>query len=544
MSLFNDSVPGAGLSVPLASEDWACRTPVAPAPLAQASKSAVSPTSKSAGPPNRPTPFTFPTPCTRRTPSRFGNLRPSLEIPAVLYRPRALTLRLASGACGLLALSWLAAGLSAAEPTSELRLLARTYNSGFELAHDTYNGLSTASDGRIYYVLSSESYEVGAQMYCFDPATSKIRHLGDLTEACGEKGLKSIVQGKSHVNFVESQGKLYFSTHIGYYSIIDGMEKMGIPPAGYTPYPGGHLLSYDMATGKFSDFGVVPNREGVLSMTMDTQRGRIYGLTWPTGSFFRYDLATKEMKNMGAMCAEGENGKGAAYRTICRSIVVNPEDGSAYFTTSEGTILRYRYAEDKVEPVAGEDMKKDYFGLYDPTSPGHMGYNWRQVVWRPADHWVYGVHGNSGYLFRFDPTGLRVEVLDRITSAPSKRTGMFDQFSYGYLGFTMGPDGRTLHYLTGGPIYVDGKRVTGKSTTAMGEAKGVEDLHLVTYDVERHEYRDNGSVFYENGQRPLYVNSIAVGKDGTVYTLARITEGGRTRADLISFPGPLKRGSK
>ena len=24
-------------------------------------------------------------------------------------------------------------------------------------------------------------------------------------------------------------------------------------------------------------------------------------------------------------------------------------------------------------------MRKDYFGLYDPSSPGHMGYNWRQV---------------------------------------------------------------------------------------------------------------------------------------------------------------------
>ena len=48
-------------------------------------------------------------------------------------------------------------------------------------------------------------------------------------------------------------------------------------------------------------------------------------------------------------------------------------------------------------------MKKDYFGLYDPTFSGHMGYNWRQVVWYPAEKAFYGVHGNSGYLFRFDP---------------------------------------------------------------------------------------------------------------------------------------------
>jgi len=72
---------------------------------------------------------------------------------------------------------------------------------------------------------------------------------------------------------------------------------------------------------------------------------------------------------------------------------------------------------------------------------------------------------------------------------------MFDQFSYGYLGFAMGPDGRTLYYLTGGPIYIDGKRVTGKGKTAMGEAKGLEDLHVITYDTRNGAYRDNGAVF-------------------------------------------------
>ncbi len=170
-----------------------------------------------------------------------------------------------------------------------------------------------------------------------------------------------------------------------------------------------------------------------------------------------------------------------------------------------------------------------------------MGYNWRQTVWSESDQMIYGVHGNSGYLFRFDPKAERVDVLDRITSAPSKLSGMFDEFSYGYLGFTLGPDGHTLHYLTGGPVYEGGKRVAGKATTAKGEAKGVEDLRLVTYDTHSGAYRDSGAVYLPDGSRPSYVNSIAVGKDGTVYTLARITDKGKIRGDIISFPGPLKR---
>jgi len=448
----------------------------------------------------------------------------------------------------LASLLWLASGTGsmpaapAPDPFQPVRkLVARTYNSGFADAHDTYNGMGAASNGRIYYVLSSERYDVGAQVYCFDPKTQRIIHLGDLTEACGEKGQNSIVQGKSHVNFVESGGKLYFATHIGYYSIIDGMEKMGIPPAGWKPYPGGHLLAYDLKSGAFDNLAIAPDREGVLSMNMDTKRGRMFGLTWPSGMFFRFDVATKNLKNFGKLCAEGENGKGAVYRTICRSIAVDSDSGTAWCTTSEGVILRYRADADTIEPVAGEDLKKDYFGLYDPTSAGHMGYNWRQVFWHPQSKAVYGVHGNSGYLFRFDPVLPRVQVLERLTSLPSKASGMFDQFSYGYLGFALGPDQRTIHYLTGGPIYKDGRRVKGKDSTAMGEAKGLENLHLTTYDIATGKFTDQGAIFYANGDRPLYINSIAIGHDGTVYFLARITEAGKTRTDLVSVPGPLKR---
>ncbi|MDR3711470.1 MAG: hypothetical protein P4L51_01540 [Puia sp.] len=427
-------------------------------------------------------------------------------------------------------------GFTQQQPT----LTAKTYNSGFPIAHDTYNAISPASDGRIYYVLSSQSIDTGGKMYSFDPRTGKTKYCGDLTEACGEAGSKTIVQGKSHVHFVESAGKLYFATHLGYYSSVDGMEKVGIPPPGYKPYPGGHLLSYDLKTGKFENLAIAPHQEGIITMNMDTQRGLIYGITWPTGYFFRYDLKTKVLQDLGPITGAGEAGMGSQFRTVCRAIAIDPADGSAYMTTSEGAILRYRPGQNALEPLK-ETMKKDYFGLYDPSSPGHMGYNWRQIVWHPADHSFYGVHGNSGYLFRFDPKTAEISVLDRITSEPSKRSGMFDEFSYGYLGFALGPDQRTLYYLTGGPIYENGKWILGKDHTAMGEARGLEDLHLVTYDIPTHAYRDRGAIYYGNGQRPLYVNSIAVGADGTVYTLARITENGETRTDLISIAGPFKK---
>jgi len=421
-------------------------------------------------------------------------------------------------------------------PTSRAATLtAKIHPSGFPQSHDTYNAMGTGSDGRIYYVLCSALPDVDARMYSYDPASEKIELLGNLTEACGETGLNAIAQGKSHVNFVEAAGKLFFATHIGFYQIIDDMEKAGIPPAGMKPYRGGHLLSWDMAQSRFEDYGITPSGEGIITMNFDAKRMRAYAITWPTGRFIRYDIPTRTWRDLGPFFRDGEHGRGETYRTICRSIAVDPEDGSAYFTTGEGTILRYRCDRDSVETVVGDNMRKDYFGLYDVASPGHMAYNWRQVVYRPADRMFYGVHGNSGYLFRFDPRAERVDVLQRITSQPSQWSGMFDQFSYGYLGFALGPDGDTLFYLTGGPIYRDGKRVIGKDTTGKGEAKGEENLHLVTYHIPAARYIDHGAIYFEGGGHPSYVNSIAVGRDNTVYSLSRVpTTGGEVRTELFS----------
>jgi hypothetical protein len=220
-------------------------------------------------------------------------------------------------------------------------------------------------------------------------------------------------------------------------------------------------------------------------------------------------------------------------------MVVDPRDGLVYFTTADGYILRYRFDRETVEKVEGEDLRKDYFGLYDPTSSGTMGYNWRQVIWYAPENMIYGVHGNSGYLFRFDPRVPHVEVLDRITSLPSQRSGMYDEFSYGYLGFILGPDGKTLYYLTGGPIYRGGKRVAGKSIALKGESKGEEDLHLITYYIPTGKYIDHGAIFLPDGQRPKEVNSIAVGQDGSVYALAAVVQNGNNRTDLMRIPGPI-----
>ncbi|MGK6351739.1 hypothetical protein [Parapedobacter sp. DT-150] len=419
-------------------------------------------------------------------------------------------------------------------------LIAQPYYSGFAIAHDTYNAISKAGDGRIYYILSSEQVDEGGKMFVYDPQSDETSLLADLTEICGEAGQHAVAQGKSHSRFYEYRGKLYLSTHVGYYEMVNGMERLPKNlPAGIAPYPGGHFLSYDLGSGAFEELCTAPEGEGFVAMTMDAQRGQLFGITWPTGYFVHYDVENRSVHRVDPVSERGEAGDpGHDFRTLCRSLLVNPTDGKVYFTTADGDIFAYDPGARAIRKLEVE-LKLDYFGSYDPTHPGSMAYNWRKIFWYSPEQVAYGIHGNSGYLFRFDPNVPSIELVQRLTSAASQRSGMYDQFSYGYLGFQLGPDGHTIYYLTGGPVYEDGQRVKGQDLIAKGGAKGVENLHLVTYHIPERRYTDHGPIFYPDGSRPSYVNAIAVGDDGFLYTLARYTYQGREIADLIKIPNPL-----
>ena len=415
-------------------------------------------------------------------------------------------------------------------------MIAKKYFSGFEDAHETYNAISEASDGKIYYVLCSARHDVGAQMYRYDPASDKTEFLSDLSEALGEKGQNYISQGKSHTEFFEHDNKLFFATHVGYYEMIDGAQQLPVnAPEGYKLYPGGHFLYYDMKTGKIKSLALAPDGEGILTMTMDKEREHLYGITWPKGYFIDYDVKNDRLKNLGLVNGLGEFGKsGEDYRELCRSILVNPDDGHVFYSNAEGDLYEYDpLSGNTPQKMEGVNMRLDYFGKYDVKDAGSMGYNWRKIFWYGPENKAYGVHGNSGYLFTFDPKNKNIEIVERITSEPSRKSGMFDQFSYGYLGFKIKDN--TIYYLTGAPIYKDGKRVAGLDKISMGAPKGLEYLHLVTFDILEKKYRDHGPVFYEDGSFPTYVNAIALGDKNTIYTVARFEHDGKSVDDLVKI---------
>jgi hypothetical protein len=90
----------------------------------------------------------------------------------------------------------------------------------------------------------------------------------------------------------------------------------------------------------------------------------------------------------------------------------------------------------------------------------------------------------------------------------------------------------------GRPVCVNGKRVKGNSSTATGEAKGEENLHLVTYQIPTAKYLDHGPIFVAGRAAAQLGQLSRGGKDGTVYTLGRIKRNGQVIRELIKIPVP------
>jgi hypothetical protein len=165
----------------------------------------------------------------------------------------------------------------------------------------------------------------------------------------------------------------------------------------------------------------------------------------------------------------------------------------------------------------------------NPSEPGIMAYNWRQAFWYPPEKVIYAVHGRSGYLFRFNPHTGKVDVITRLVSDETLASGMFDRNKYGYLGFELGLDGHTIYYLTGA-------RTDAPS--------GADEIHFVTYNIPSKQRIDWGVLQLEDGTRPYAAQAMAIGHDGTIYAIAKVTSGasaghkGTFRIDLLSFPNP------
>lgn len=258
--------------------------------------------------------------------------------------------------------------------------------------------------------------------------------------------------------------------------------------AGYEAYAGGHLLRYrpppdqdkrpiriDSAC-ETTDLGIAVEHESIYALALDANRNVLYGLTYPSGNFFRYEITDAKFTVLGRVAEHKMRGeKFERDRLIGRAIAID-KDGAAYTSGEDGALFRYVPGAAKIEKLA----------TTIPAEPGRQGFN-RVEVWSsdPSGK-LYG--GTSdGYLVRLLPDSLTLENLGKPLNQ--------DELN----GLVVARDGK---------LYGVG---------------GDEDdmARLFSYNPKNGVYRIFG--FVDVNRRPYYswqayrIGAMCIGRDGTVY---------------------------
>jgi hypothetical protein len=386
----------------------------------------------------------------------------------------------------------------------ERTIPAEVFATDFLVGDSNYHSIVAASDGKVYFSVDTHDSDYACRIYRFDPDTETMTLVAKLDEVLGEDPATQISQGKIHTPFFEHKGKLWFSTHISFYA----GDLPGFDSGDKIPYQGGHFMSYDLATGEFEDLAQIFPSEGIITMAMDTRHEVLYGLTWPAGLLVTYDLDNRDLRYWGAVQDRGEWGhRGEEWDRICRTLGVDPH-GHVYGSTMDGRIWRYDpAAARRVSYIDGLDLRKLPFAQSaEETLKGDFQYNWRVIEWNPATNSFWGIQWETTTLFEFVPAASYVRAVAELRHEAYR--GMARNPEISQLGFTIGPD-NTIFYLANGPAVTIAGRPDVQST-----------VYLFTYGIDSGTMINHGPVISADGRRVFFTESLCIGADDRIYTVA------------------------
>jgi hypothetical protein len=351
--------------------------------------------------------------------------------------------------------------------------------------------LLTSHDGKIYGATTGEE----SYLFFFDPVINKVRHLGKIP------GQESV-----HHSIVEDKdGYIYLGTGKNMFDEIS-ISKGGIGTEGlidkslwediknhFISYPGGHLYKYNPRSEnqkvklpemscELEDLGIPLEYNSIYALTINPAGNEIYGITYPDGHFFIYNIEMKKFTDMGPVDEKIVfHGPERYWRSLSRALICD-HSGNVFFSGTEGIM---RYYNPVTHTLISTDIKipGDYYYLQFFEDYAVIDY-----FTTNSDGLIYG--GTSdGYLFSFDPVGMKLKNLGKMRS--SRRL-------------------RCLSVGSNGKVYIiAGERSSSRPCQFYSydpRSGGFEDLGLLI--VDRSPY------YYWRGQQ---FDAMTTGKDGTLY---------------------------
>jgi len=321
--------------------------------------------------------------------------------------------------------------------------------------------LTVAADGKIYGATSGKR----SHLFVLDPEHGYVQPLGFLP------GVTTV----HHALVVSKSGDVY----------IGGSNGVDTQGKGYEGYAGGHLLRYTPHKDEeksirvdtecnVTDLGIAVPGEGVYALAIDLMQEVIYGLSYPNGQFFSYNIAHSKFTIHGKVAEHGIPGeKFEKDKNIGRALLV-AANGWVVASGESGALFVY-------DP---NGLRK--LPLSVPTVPGREPYN-RVDAWAEDSQGTIFGGTSDGYLFRLDMKTMRVDNLGK----------PLNQYRI-----------RGLVFARNGKLYGVG-------------GDDDEMARLFSYDPSDGAYQMLGMI--DVNRRPYYswqayvIDAMAVGADGTVY---------------------------
>jgi len=188
-------------------------------------------------------------------------------------------------------------------------------------------------------------------------------------------------------------------------------------------YEGGHLFSFDPATKKMDDLGIVARGQGINCIAIDSVRGKIYGVTYPAGHLFSLDIKTKAVKDFGEVMTPWrvkDLGR-VSWRGVPKVLMID-DAGTVYFSTYYRTEIEMAKQElmkggsstysslegGRIYRLGYGDEKPAFTGAVIPTQTGMdsdpIYENGIASAIRARDGGFWCGTINDGFLFKFEPS--------------------------------------------------------------------------------------------------------------------------------------------
>jgi len=279
-----------------------------------------------------------------------------------------------------------------------------------------------------------------AHLFCFSPARDHVRPLGYLPKghgvrkalALGHDGMLYAGTGKDMTlaaQLSEDWGSGQGSDHI--------QKKMWADlQSDYEGYQEGRIYRFNPERwmemryqadkeAEVEDLGVPVEGDGIYCMIASEDGTKLYGVSYPRGLFFVFDLSSGESTILGPLWDEViYAGPKKGERSLPGALILD-DLGRCYFSVDGGRLSRYNPESGKIEEL-------------DIILPGeyYLFHSEREVYHPVVESWTRGLDGslfggtNDGFLFRFFPEEERLINLGKARITRRIRT------------LTTGEDGR------------------------------------------------------------------------------------------------------